>query len=133
MPFHCHIPCRCGVSLQDSSPAGQEWTQLLAAALTLRVTQPRRDRHPPTCCFESHASRLFVFWNTPREDSQSRELLGKFCPRGFSLAVRTPRASVPAMCAASLGALSLPGLSGLGPQRGPGRELSSLPPLGICS
>lgn len=109
MPFRCHILCRCGVSLWDSSPAGREWTQLLAEALTLGVTQPRRDQRPPTRCFESHASRFFVFWNALREDSQSRELLGKFCHRGFSQALREPRAPIPAMRAAPRAPCSLPG------------------------
>lgn len=49
MPFHCHILCRCGVSTQDSSLVGREWTQLLDEALTLGVTQLRRKQHPPTC------------------------------------------------------------------------------------
>lgn len=80
MPFGCRILCRCGVSLWDSSPAGREWTQLLAEALTLGVTQPRRDQRPPTCCFESHASRFFVS-RTLLEKRRSREPLGKFCPR----------------------------------------------------
>lgn len=131
MPFRCHILCRCGVSLWDSSPAGREWTQLLAEALTLGVTQPRRDQRPPTRCFESHASRFFVFWNALREDSQSRELLGKLCPRGFSQALRRPRASIPGV--------RLPGRPAAcpavwsGASLRPGRELSSLPPLGTCS
>lgn len=58
MPFHCCTLHRCRVSLQDSSPAGQEWTQLLDEALTLSVTQPRRNQHPPMCGFESHASPI---------------------------------------------------------------------------
>lgn len=109
MPFRCHILCRCGVSRWDSSPAGLEWTQLLAEALTLGVTQPRRDQRPPTRCFESHASRFFVFWNALREDSQSRELLGTLCPRGFSQALRRPRASIPGRCAVPRAPCSLPG------------------------
>lgn len=48
VPFHCHILCRCEVSPQDSSPVGREWTQLLDKALTLGVTQSRRNQHPPT-------------------------------------------------------------------------------------
>lgn len=48
MPFPAVPSADAGVT-PGPEPRGWEGKQLLAEALTLGVTQPRRNQHPPTC------------------------------------------------------------------------------------